>query len=95
MVMACMASGFTQEQVAAILKIDHETLVKHCRHELDVGHLEIDAKIGGKLVQKCLAGDLGSIIWYEKTRRGMKETSGLEHSGSIATRHEDALDALR
>lgn len=81
MVKVCMGTGFTQEQVAALLGVDHDTLVKHCREELAIGHLEIDAKIGGKLVQKCLAGDTACLIFYHKTRRGWSEKQRHEHSG--------------
>lgn len=83
MVKLCKADGgFTHEQIAAVLKIDADTLFKHCKEELQTGKLEVDAKIGGKLVQKCLAGDLGSIVWYEKTRRGFKDLTGLELTGA-------------
>lgn len=94
MVRVCMATGFTQEQVAAILGVDHDTLVKHCKRELETGHLQIDAEMGGKLVKQCRAGNVTALIFYHKTRRGWRETSDVNHSGSIGVRHEDALNEL-
>lgn len=83
LVQSCMASGdFTQEQIAAVLRVDHETLVKHCREELGGGRQTLNAKISGALAKKALDGDLGSIIWYEKTRRGFRDTSRHELTGA-------------
>ncbi len=83
MVQACMASGdFTQEQIAAALSVDHETLVKHCKAELADGRQVLNAKISGTLAKKAVDGDLGAIIWYEKTRRGYRDTSRHELTGA-------------
>lgn len=83
MVESCMASGdFTQEQIAAVLRVDHDTLVKHCREELGGGRQALNAKVSGALAKKALDGDLGAIVWYEKTRRGFRDTSRHELTGA-------------
>lgn len=83
MIESCMASGdFTQEQIASVLRVDHETLVKHCRAELGGGRQALNARISGALAKKALDGDLGAIVWYEKTRRGYRDTSRHELTGA-------------
>jgi hypothetical protein len=34
--------------------------------------------VSNKLAQKAMAGDTPSMIWFEKTRRGMKDTQKVE-----------------
>jgi hypothetical protein len=70
-----VSQGYTQEQIAALIGKTVDTLTKHCREELDLGKLRVCAKVGGKLFQKAMGGDTAAIIWFEKTRSGMKETS--------------------
>lgn len=83
MVQACMASGdFTQEAIAAALGVDHETLVKHCKAELTDGRQSLNAKVSATLAKKALDGDMTAIIWYEKTRRGYRDTSRHELTGA-------------
>lgn len=71
--------GYTQEQVAALLETSVDSLARHCRRELDLGALTVNAKIGGKLYQKAMAGDTASLIFWAKTRMGWKETTLTEH----------------
>lgn len=70
--------GYTQEQIAALLNKSVDSLDRHCRRELDLGQLTVNAKIGGKLFQKAMAGDTAALIFWAKTRLGWKETSGLD-----------------
>lgn len=77
-----VSMGYTQEQCAALIGKTVDTLAKHCREELDLGSLKVNAKIGGKLFQKAMGGDTGAIIWWEKTRSGFKERIANEHTGA-------------
>lgn len=82
LVQACMATGdFTQEQIAAALRVDCDTLVKHCKAELAHGRGDLNAKVGSTLAKKAIEGDLGALIWYEKTRRGFRDTTRHEMTG--------------
>lgn len=76
-----VSMGYTQEQIAALIGKTVDTLAKHCREELDLGSLKVNAKIGGKLFQKAMGGDTAALIWWSKTRMGWKETAVHEHSG--------------
>lgn len=71
--------GYTQEQVAALMEKSVDSLDRHCRRELDLGSLAVNAKIGGKLFQKAMEGDTASLIFWAKTRMGWKETTLTEH----------------
>ena len=64
--------GLTQEQIAAIFGKSVETIVKHCRDELDAGKAETIAKVAGTLVNKALKGDTASAIFYLKTQAGWR-----------------------
>ena len=70
--------GYTQEQIASLMKRSVDSLDRQCRDELDNGALRVNAKIGGKLFQKAMAGDTTSLIFWAKTRMGWKETSTLD-----------------
>ncbi len=84
--------GMTQEQIGHLVGKSVDTLAKRCREELDIGKAETLAKVAGTLVQKALAGDTTSAIFYLKTQGGWKETSIHEHTGAIRQVHD--LDKL-
>lgn len=66
-------TGVPQENMALLLDIAVETLVKHFEPELKYGAAEANAAVGGMLFQKCLKGDTAAIIFWCKTKMGMKE----------------------
>ncbi len=74
--------GYTQEQVGALMEKSVDTLARHCRRELDLGKLSVNAKIGGKLFQKAMGGDTSALIFWAKTQMGWKETERHEHTGA-------------
>ena len=76
-----VSMGYTQEQIAALIGKTVDTLAKHCREELDLGALKVNAKIGGKLFQKAMGGDTAALIWWSKTRMGWSERQQHEHFG--------------
>jgi len=77
----CISIGFTQEQTALVLDRSVDSLERHCRRELDVGKLKVDAKVGAKFIDKCMKGDTACLIFYHKTRRGWRETDRRELTG--------------
>jgi hypothetical protein len=81
LVAAYMIAGLSQEQAARSLGISVDTLDKHYRHELDNSHADAVAGVGGTLLQRAMAGDTSSMIFYLKTRGRWSETQRLEHSG--------------
>jgi hypothetical protein len=65
--------GTDQETIADLLDIDSKTLRKHYRKELDHSVAKANAKMGGVLYNKALAGDTTAMIFWMKTRAGFRE----------------------
>jgi len=65
--------GTPQDLMARILDIDEKTLRKYYRDELDLGLVKANAKMGGSLFNKGLAGDTAAQIFWMKTRAGWRE----------------------
>jgi hypothetical protein len=71
---AAMASfGSPQVIIARIVGVSMDTLRRHYDVELDAGKSIVDAKVGGTLVRKAIAGDAAFTIFYAKTRMGLRE----------------------
>lgn len=60
--------GTTQEVIASELKIGVDTLVKYYREELDEASAKGVANVASTLYAKAMDGDVGSMIFYLKTR---------------------------
>ena len=84
--------GYTQDQIAALMNTSDVTLRLHYADELKNGALKVNAQVGGKLFQKAMGGDTASLIFWAKTRMGWKETTTLEHTGTLTL--SNALDSI-
>ena len=73
-----MAYGATQADVCAVLGITDKTLQKHYRQEIDTATIRANAKVAGKLYEKCMEGDVTSIIFWLKTRAKWKTTENVD-----------------
>ena len=91
-VLMLLASGSTAGKIAEVLGIDQKTLRKHYRRELDVGFAEMNARVTGRLYNKCMEGDTGAIVWWDKTRAGMSEKVNL--AGSLTIKLESDAESL-
>lgn len=74
--------GTPQETIADILGIDSKTLRKHYREQLDHSLAQANGEVGGKLYNKAMKGDTAAIIWWEKTRSGMREAREGDNDGT-------------
>lgn len=82
--------GLTRAEIAAVLGISETTLYNRRREseEFDAaiksGKAIAAQEVANALYQKAIVEkDLGAIIWYEKTRRGLSDKQQVEHSGGI------------
>ena len=74
--------GVPIKQIAAIMDMSDNTLMKHYRKELDAGDAKATAKVAETLYRKAVEDrDTASIIFWMKARAGWSEKQRLEHTG--------------
>lgn len=89
--------GFSEEEIAISLGVSQDTIDRRKKDTADFadaikrGKAKAKRKVTSKLMEKIEAGDLGAIIWYEKTRLGFSDKQTVEHTGKDggAIKHED------
>lgn len=80
--------GLTQAEICSVLGISENTLLRR-KADMEVladaikaGKAAAADEVANALYQKAVVDkDLGAIIWYEKTRRGLSDKQAIEHSG--------------
>jgi len=79
----------TQAEICLVIGVSENTLLRR-KAELEVladaikrGKAKAASEISNVLYQMAKKGDLGAVIWYEKTRRGLSDKQTIEHSGEI------------
>lgn len=71
--------GLTEAAIARVLGMSHDTFTRRKQdHErvlraLEKGKAYAESIVGQALYIKAKSGDLGAIIWWEKTRAGRHE----------------------
>lgn len=65
--------GTPQMIIADLLEINHSTLIKHYRKELDQANHKANAQVGGALFKKAIGGDTTAMIFWMKTRAKWRE----------------------
>jgi len=83
------AQGLTQTEICLVIGISESTLLRR-KLEMEVltaaiksGKAKAASEISNTLYQMARGGDLGAIVWYEKTRRGLSDKQLVEHSGAV------------
>lgn len=83
--------GLTQAEICAAMGISEDTLsrrkqdVAEVAEAIKAGKATAAIAVANALYEKAtVEKDLGAIIWYEKTRRGMTDKVQQEHTGSVA-----------
>lgn len=83
------AQGLTQAEICLCLGISENTLLRR-KQELEVladaiksGKAKAASEISNTLYQMARGKDLGAIIWWEKTRRGLTDKVQQEHTGGL------------
>jgi hypothetical protein len=81
--------GLTNAEICLSLGISETTLYTRKRDSAEFadaikrGQAKAAADVANALYLKATGGDLGAIVWYEKTRGGRSDKQQIEHSGSI------------
>lgn len=87
---AAAADGLTEGEVAARLGISQQTITRRKKDSVDFvdaikrGQARAHAEVSSQLFKKVRRGDLGAIIWYEKTRKKYSDRVETDNT----TRHE-------
>jgi transcriptional regulator with XRE-family HTH domain len=94
------AQGLTREEIALCLGVSETTLYNR-RRESEVfdaaiksGKAKAASEIANKLYQLARGGDLGAIIWYEKTRRGLSDRMQQQITVDVSKLSDDELRAI-
>ena len=75
-------AGATNEQLCEILGISEGTLTRHYRKEIDLGNVDANTRVVGKLFSKCMEGNTTALIFWCKTRLGWREIQTHELGGA-------------
>lgn len=82
---AMAGCGLPQDAISRALGIDEKTLRKHFRRQLDSSADKANAQVGATLFKLATSGNCpAATIFWMKSRLGWKETTRLEHSGSLS-----------
>ena len=74
--------GTRHEDIASVLNISHDTLVKYYKEELDKGRIEANASVAETLFKQAKEGNTTAMIFWLKSRAKWKESTQHEISGS-------------
>lgn len=89
--------GLTQGEIAACLGVSLSFIGKRKRESgeftdaIERGKAAAAREVSNKLFELCKRGNLGAIVWYEKTRRGMSDRVSLE----VDWREEARKDGIK
>ena len=76
------AVGTRYEDIASLLEISDDTLVKYYKRELEEGRIQANAAIAQTLYNQAKAGNTAAMIFWLKSRAKRKETTSHEISGT-------------
>lgn len=74
--------GTRHEDIASVLNISHDTLVKYYKEELDKGRIEANASVAETLFKQAKEGNTTAMIFWLKSRAKWKESTQHEISGN-------------
>lgn len=74
--------GLPQAQIAEMVGLSIQTLRNLYGAELGKGMSLSNLAVGKKLFERCMAGDVPSLIFWAKTRMGWKETQKVDVTSS-------------
>ena len=93
--------GLSQAEICLVLGISETTLYGRKRESevfaeaIKRGRAVAADAVANKLYEMATAGDLGAIVWWEKTRRGLSDKQQIEHSiKRVSELSDDELRAI-
>ena len=78
---ALASVGTPQDQIALVIGISKNTLIKHYRKELDTAMTMANAQVAQSLYQQAKSGNTAAAIFWLKCRAGWVDKQAIEHTG--------------
>lgn len=78
---ALASVGTPQEQIALVIGVTKNTLLKYYRKELDTAMVLASAKVAQSLFQQATGGNTSAAIFWLKCRAGWVDKQSIEHTG--------------
>ena len=75
--------GTPQDQIATVIGITKNTLLKYYRKELDTAMTIANATIARTLFKQAKNGNTAAAIFWLKCRAGWVDTQQIKHSGQL------------
>lgn len=70
--------GCSLDQVGGVLKVSHDTIQRHFKHELATAVARANTKVAGALFQNAMGGNVTAQIFWLKTRARWREVNEIE-----------------
>ena len=97
---ALAGSGMTQEEICLAIGVKKDAYysrkqeIPEIAEAIKSGKNKANALVHSALMAKVRSGDLGAIVWYEKSRRGMTDRINLTGQAKVVIEWGDADDGL-
>lgn len=94
------AQGLSQAEICLCLGISEDTLTRRKQDTAVIadaiksGKAKAASEISNTLYQMAKGGDLGAIVWYEKTRRGLSDRIQQHITTDVSKLSDDELRAI-
>lgn len=92
------AMGITEEDIALVLGISAPTLRKHCAREIEVGHIEANAKVAQSLFKQATdtkKPNVAAAIFWMKARAGWSDGRSGSNADEPPGKKKEAERAAR
>lgn len=87
--------GLPQDDIARLVGISSPVLRRLYRKELDNGVAVANLKVGQKLYDQCMAGDVTAMIFWAKTRMGWHQTQKDDGKNQVQSSLEQLKQAIK
>lgn len=94
------AQGLSQAEICLVIGVSEDTLSRRkadsaaIADAIKTGKAKAASEIANTLYLMAKGGDLGAIIWYEKTRRGLSDRIQQHITMDVSKLSDDELRAI-
>lgn len=94
------AQGLSQAEICLVIGISEDTLSRRKMDSAAIadaiksGKAKAASEIANTLYQMAKGGDLGAIVWWEKTRRGLSDKVQQNINVDVSKLSDDELSAI-